>query len=78
MAAPRGRSRRLAEHGSVRLGLRVAPAAYDKAERAAASLGITLSAYFEQLLLQEQLDDSGRPLWWTGTSGSGARAGMPS
>lgn len=47
------------------LRVRVAPENKLKAEQAAAALGISMTAYVDALLTHEQLDERGRPLWWT-------------
>ena len=45
--------------------VRLIPEAWQKAETAAAALGVSRDAYLDALLLREQLDERGRPLWWT-------------
>ena len=62
--AARSESRR--RHGvgaTVILQARVAPDTRDRAHRAAAALGVSMAAYIEQLLLRDELDDTGRPVW---------------
>lgn len=65
MSAIKGRRQRSGNLPKVLLQGRVEPAAREKAHRAAAALGISVTAYLEQLLLHDELDDRGRPLWWT-------------
>lgn len=53
-----GENRRTAQiKGTVR------PSSRDKANAAADALGISLSAYLDALIDQDQVDPSGRPLW---------------
>jgi len=35
-----------------------------KADAIADTLGISLSAYVDALIARDQLDETGRPLWW--------------
>ncbi|WP_432497835.1 toxin-antitoxin system HicB family antitoxin [Kineococcus auxinigenes] len=65
MPSPVGRTRRPNGTTSVRFTMRVNEEAHEKAARAAAALGLTMAAYFEHLLRREELDESGRPLWWS-------------
>ena len=45
--------------------VRLLPDAWRKAETAAEALGISRDAYLDALLLREELDERGRPVWWT-------------
>jgi hypothetical protein len=45
--------------------VRLIPEAWQKAETAAAALGVSRDAYLDALLMREQLDERGRPVWWT-------------
>jgi len=44
--------------------VRLVPAAWKKAETAASALRISRDAYLDALLLREELDEQGRPVWW--------------
>jgi hypothetical protein len=65
MAAIKGRQQRAGVARNERLHVRVDPALRMKAEKAAAVLGISLAAYVDQLLAREEVDETGRPVWWT-------------
>ncbi len=45
---------------------RVDPDAHAKAHAAAAALGVSVAAYVEQLLARDEVDETGRPVWWEG------------
>lgn len=64
MSAIKGRRPRQINAPTVLLQARVDPELRAKAHRAAAAVGVSLAAYVEQLLAHEQLDETGRPLWW--------------
>jgi hypothetical protein len=66
MAGARGRKHRVGVGDAVALRVRVHPERHAKAEAAAAALGISVAAYVDLLLANEQLDEHGRPVWWTG------------
>jgi hypothetical protein len=61
MATIKGRGRR-AGLSTVRVNAHVTPEAKAKAESIADVLGISMSAYLEDLIRQEQLDERGRPV----------------
>lgn len=50
---------------SVALFARVRPPLHDKALRAAAAVGVSMATYVEQLIARDEVDEHGRPLWWT-------------
>lgn len=47
--------------------MRLTPAAWEVAEKAAAALQVSRDAYLDRLLANEahRLDEDGRPMWWT-------------
>ena len=45
--------------------VRMKESSWEKAERAAASLGVSRDAYLDRYLEREELDEQGRPVWWT-------------
>jgi hypothetical protein len=49
--------------------VRLSPTSWEVAETASAALGVSRDAYLDALLAREraQLDERGRPLWWTHT-----------
>jgi len=65
MAAVKGRTHRRGVSNAVLLQARVQPERHAKAQAAAAALGISVAAYIDQLLAHEEVDEHGRPLWWT-------------
>jgi hypothetical protein len=65
MAAIQGRQHRSGVSGTVELRARVQPDNFGKAHAAAAALGISMAAYVDALLSREELDERGRPRWWT-------------
>ena len=42
----------------------VAPSTRAKARAVADALGVSMSAYLDTLVANDELDDNGRPLWW--------------
>jgi hypothetical protein len=58
-----GRKRRKNVSKNVAVQARVPLHLREKAQRAAAALGVAMGAYLEQLLLRDQLDDSDKPAW---------------
>lgn len=58
-----GRKRRKNVGTNVAVQARVPPHLREKAQRAAAALGVAMGAYLEQLMLRDQLDDSDKPAW---------------
>ncbi|WP_380169779.1 toxin-antitoxin system HicB family antitoxin [Jannaschia sp. R86511] len=67
MSAIKGRAKRTSQEPVVILQARVSPTIRAKAHEAAAALGISVAAYVEQLIAHEQLDETGRPVWWPET-----------
>ena len=65
MAAIQGRRQRRKVADTVELRARVKPDNFVKAHEAAAALGISMAAYVDALLSREELDERGRPSWWT-------------
>lgn len=67
MSAVKGRAQRpqSRDRGAPKLLLqgRVVPEAHRKASAAAEAAGITVTDYLERLVLQDQVDATGRPLW---------------
>ncbi|MGZ4619585.1 MAG: hypothetical protein ACXV3F_12905 [Frankiaceae bacterium] len=63
MPAIAGRKRRRNVNTNVAVQARVPVDLREKAQRAAAALGVAMGAYLEQLMLRDQLDDGGRPTW---------------
>jgi hypothetical protein len=47
------------------LKARVCDEAVQRAHRRATALGVTMAEYVEALLLHDEPDEDGRPLWWT-------------
>ena len=45
--------------------VRMREAMWEKAEQAAASLGVSRDAYLDRYMEREELDEHGRPVWWT-------------
>lgn len=70
MPAVRGRKHRTGVADAVDFKVRVSAQHRATAERAAAALGISMSAFIEQLLAREgeALDPDGRPSWWVDPS----------
>lgn len=50
----------------VSLRVRLEPSTLDRVHAAAAALDVSLSAYVEELILHDQFDEDGRPVWWNG------------
>lgn len=69
MAAVKGRRRRHEPNGvtlvTVPMQGRVSPTTRDKARSVADALGVSMSAYLDSLVANDQLDENGRPVWWT-------------
>jgi hypothetical protein len=65
MAAIKGRKHRVGVRDHRPMTGHVPPEIKAKAESMAAALGISLGAYLEELLRREQVDEHGRPVWWT-------------
>jgi hypothetical protein len=65
MAAIKGRKHRVGVAEYERLGARVPPELKAQAERTAAALGVSAGAYLSALLAREELDEHGRPVWWS-------------
>ena len=63
MPAIAGRKRRKNVGTNVAVQTRVPPHLREKAQRAAAALGVAMGAYLEQLMLRDQLDDNDKPTW---------------
>lgn len=64
MGAVKGRTPRKGVADAVQLNVRVHEDRRKKVERIADALGISVNAYIDSLLAHEQLDATGRPLWW--------------
>jgi hypothetical protein len=58
-----GRKRRKNVGTNVAVQARVPPHLREKAQRAAAALGVAMGTYLEQLMLRDQLDDNDKPAW---------------
>jgi hypothetical protein len=43
----------------------VEPETLDRVYAVAEALGVSLTAYVEELIRHDQLDEQGRPVWWT-------------
>lgn len=67
MPGNKGRARRRNGIGAevVELKVRVLEAHREKAYGISAALGISTAAYIDELLAREELDEHGRPVWWT-------------
>ena len=65
MAAVKGRTHRRGVSNAVLLQARVQPERHAKAHAAASALGIPLAAYIDGLLAHEEVDEQGRPVWWS-------------
>ncbi len=65
MGAVKGRGKR-APGATATIYARIGPPQHEKARTAAAAMGLSLAAYLDLLLAHEELDASGRPLWWDG------------
>jgi hypothetical protein len=63
VAAIAGRKRRRNVGTNVAVQARVPLHLREKAQRAAAALGVAMGAYLEQLMLRDQLDDRDKPTW---------------
>lgn len=61
-----GRPRRKRGVPRVPLRARVEPETLDRVYAVAEALGVSLTAYVEELIRHDQLDERGRPVWWTG------------
>lgn len=61
-------------HSAVRLtersNARLQESTKAKADGIADTLGVSLSAYVDALIARDQLDEAGRPIWWTGMPGA--------
>lgn len=44
---------------------RVDPDRYAKASRIADAIGVSVGTYLDELVKREELDEHGRPIWWT-------------
>ena len=64
MSAIKGRPRRPLQEPGVVVQARVSPETRAKAHKTAAALNVSLTAYVERLIAHDQLDESGRPVWW--------------
>jgi hypothetical protein len=60
-----GRPRRKRGVPRVPLRARVEPETLDRVYAVAEVLGVSLTAYVEELIRHDQLDEHGRPVWWT-------------
>lgn len=65
MAAVKGRKHRVGVADYVRLVADVPPETKTLVNATAEALGISVSAYLAALLAHQELDEHGRPLWWT-------------
>ncbi|MGV9601655.1 toxin-antitoxin system HicB family antitoxin [Streptosporangium sandarakinum] len=61
--APRVDVSSLPDNKPIATGLRLQPAAYQKAHRAAEAAGISLNAYVAALVERDVVDGDGRPVW---------------
>jgi hypothetical protein len=59
-----GRPRRPRGVPRVPLRARVEPETLDRVYAIAEALGVSLTAYVEELIRHDQLDERGRPVWW--------------
>lgn len=64
VAAIKGRTPRQLTTPTVVLQARVQPETRSKAHDAARALGISVAAYVERLIQQDELTEDGRPMWW--------------
>lgn len=64
MPAVKGRSRRPHHAITVPMQGHVAPDTRAKARAVANALGVSMSTYLDQLVQQDVVDDTGRPVWW--------------
>lgn len=64
MAAGEPQPQRRERGRSVALFARVRPQHHEKARVAAAAMGVSLATYIEQLLDRDEVDPTGRPVWW--------------
>lgn len=69
MPAVKGRRRRHEPSGvtvvTVPMQGRVSPTTREKARAVADALGVSMSAYLDSLVANDQLDEHGRPIWWS-------------
>lgn len=77
MPALKGRTPRRLDEPMVVLQARVAPASRAKAHDAARALGVSVAAYVERLIQQDQLDEAGRPTWWPDDDGDTPQTELP-
>ena len=63
MPAIRGRQKRRQADDTVPLQVRVSPELRDKARRASGALSVGVSAYLEELLIRDELNEEDRPRW---------------
>lgn len=64
MPAVKGRRHRATSDPTVPMQGRVQPQTRAKARAVADALGVSMSAYLDQLVANDQLDADGRPVWW--------------
>ncbi len=66
MPAIAGRRRRTATaNATAVLQARVAPQVRTKAHETADALGVSMAVYIQRLIEHDELDERGRPTWWT-------------
>lgn len=66
MSAVRGRQRQPNGHGAKReVRARISDDQAKKVARIADACGVSIAVYLDRALAREQLDDKGRPVWWS-------------